>query len=123
MKQHLQELLDKGVTAPSQSDYASPIVLLRKKSSALRLCVDYRLLNANCCRDRYSFPRIEEFLDALSGAKHFSTIDLASAYNANNHVEVDPTDHHKTDFTTPMGLFEYTRMNMDYRMYQQRSCG
>ncbi|KAK3726383.1 hypothetical protein QZH41_005098 [Actinostola sp. cb2023] len=107
VKQHLQELLQKGVIKPSQSDYASPIVLVRKKSGALRMCVDYRQLNAKTRRDAYPLPRIDESLDALGGAKHFSTIDLASAYNQ---VEVEPADRHKTAFTTPMGLFEYTRM-------------
>ena len=41
VKQHLQELLDKGVIAPSQSSSASPIVLVRKKNGAMRMCVDY----------------------------------------------------------------------------------
>ena len=68
--------------------------------------MDYRLLNAKCRRDQYPPPRIEP-LDVLGGAKYFSTIDLASAYNQ---VEVDPADRHKTAFTTPMGLFEYNRM-------------
>lgn len=107
VKDHLQKLLDKGVIKPSQSDYASPIVLVRKKSGALRLCVDYRQLNTKTRRDAYPLPRIDESLDALGGAKHFSTIDLASAYNQ---VEVDPRDCHKTAFTTPMGLFQYKRM-------------
>ena len=106
-KRHLQQLLDKGVIQPSQSDYASPIVLVRKKSGTLRLCVDYRQLNAKTRRDAYPLPRIEETLDALGGAKYFSTIDLASAYNQ---VEVEPADRHKTAFITPMGLYEYNRM-------------
>jgi transposase InsO family protein len=71
------------------------------------MCVDYRQLNAKTKPDAYPLPRIEEVLDALGGAKYFSTIDLASAYNQ---VEVNPTDRHKTAFTTPMGLFEYNRM-------------
>ena len=107
VKKHLQQLLDKGVIRPSQSDYASPIVLVRKKSGALRLCVDYRQLNAKTRRDAFPLPRIDESLDALGGAKHFSTIDLASAYNQ---VEMEPADRHKTAFTTPMGLYEYNRM-------------
>ena len=107
VKQHLQELLDKGVIIPSKSDYAAPIVLARKKSGALRLCVDYRSLNTKCRRDRFPLPRIEESLDVLGGAQHFSTIDLASAYNQ---VKVHPDDRHKTAFTTPMGLYEYVRM-------------
>ena len=107
VKQHLQELLDKGVIRPSQSDYSSPIVLVRKKNGDLRLCVDYRQLNAKVKRDAYPLPRIEESLDMLGGAKYFSTIDLAAAYNQ---VEVEPDDRRKTAFTTPFGLFEYNRM-------------
>ena len=42
VKQHLQDLLEKGVITPSQSNYASPIVLVRKKNGTLRMCVDYR---------------------------------------------------------------------------------
>lgn len=52
-------------------------------------------------------PSIEESLYVLGGARLFSTIDLASAYNQ---VEVAPEDRHKTAFTTPFGLFEYNRM-------------
>ncbi len=107
VKEHLQALLEKGVIRPSQSDFASPIVLVRKKSGALRLCVDYRRLNAKTRKDAYPLPRIDESLDALGGARFFSAIDLASAYNQ---VEVHPDDRHKTAFTTPMGLFEYNRM-------------
>lgn len=107
VQQHLQELLQKGVIRPSESNYASPIVLVRKKSGALRMCVDYRKLNQKTKRDQYPLPRIEESLEALRGAKYFSTIDLASAYNQ---VEVHADDRHKTAFTTPMGLFEYNRM-------------
>ena len=107
VKQHLQDLLDKGVIRPSQSNYASPIVLVRKKNGALRMCVDYRQLNAKVKHDSYPLPRIDESLDVLGGAKYFSTMDLASAYNQ---VEVHPADRHKTAFTTPLGLFEYNRM-------------
>ena len=107
VKQHLQDLLDKGVIRPSQSNYASLIVLVRKKNGALRMCVDYRQLNAKVKRDAYPLPRIDESLDILGGTKYFSTIDLASAYNQ---VEVAPADRHKSAFTTPFGLFKYNRM-------------
>jgi len=51
------------------------------------MCVDYRQLNAKVKRDWYPLPRIDESLDVLGGAKYFSTMDLASAYNQ---VEVNP---------------------------------
>lgn len=95
-------LLERGVIRPSQSDYASFIVLVCKKSGALRLCVDYHRLNAKTRKDAYPLPRIDEPLDVLGRAQYFSAIDLASAYNQ---VEVHPGDRHKTAYTTPMGLY------------------
>lgn len=71
------------------------------------MCVDYQQLNAKVKRDAFPLPRIEESLDVSGGARLFSTIDLASAYNQ---VEVAPEDRHKTAFATPFRLFEYNRM-------------
>lgn len=107
VKAHIQELLDTGVVRPSCSPYSSPIVVVFKKSGELRLCVDYRLLNAKTRKDAYPLPRIEESLDALTGAKLFSTLDLASGYNQ---VPVAEKDKSKTAFCTPFGLFEFNRM-------------
>ena len=107
VKDHLKELEKRGIIRESNSDFASPVVLVRKKSGDLRLCVDYRRLNTRVRRDAFPLPRIEESLQALSGASMFSTLDLASAYNQ---VRVAEQDIHKTAFVTPMGLWEYLRM-------------
>ena len=107
MKQHLQELLKKRVIRPSQSDYASPMVLVGKQAGDIRLWVDYHRLKAKTRKVAFPLPRIKESLDALGGAQYFSAIDLASAYNQ---VEVHLDDRYNTAFTTPMGLSEYNRM-------------
>lgn len=107
VREHISELLRKGVIQESSSSYASPIVLVRKSDGSLRLCVDYRRLNLKTRRDAFPLPRIDETLDALSGAKFFSTIDLASGYHQ---VAVHEKDRDKTAFTTPFGLYEYLRM-------------
>ena len=107
VRAHIQGLLDGGVIRPSTSPYASPIVLVQKKSGEMRMCVDYRQLNAKTRRDAYPLPRIEETLDALGGARFFSTLDLASGYNQ---VPVAEGDRAKTAFCTPFGLFEFNRM-------------
>lgn len=107
VREHIAELLRKGVIKESSSSYASPIVLVRKADGSLRLCVDYRRLNLKTRRDAFPLPRIDESLDALSGAKFFSTIDLASGYHQ---VAVHENDRPKTAFTTPFGLYEYLRM-------------
>jgi len=64
-------------------------------------------VNAKTRKDAFPLPRIEESLDALSGAKWFSTLDLASGYNQ---VPVAEEDKYKTAFCTPFGLFEFNRM-------------
>ncbi|XP_041967264.1 uncharacterized protein K02A2.6-like [Alosa sapidissima] len=107
VKAHVQELVEQGVARPSSSPYASPIVVVQKKDGAIRLCVDYRQLNARTRKDAYPLPRIEESLDALTGATLFSTLDLASGYNQ---VPMAERDKEKTAFCTPFGLFEFNRM-------------
>lgn len=107
VREHIGKLLKKGIIRESSSAYASPIVLVRKSDGSLRLCVDYRKLNAKTRRDAFPLPRIDESFDALRGAKFFSTIDLASGYHQ---VAMHERDRAKTAFTTPFGLFEYVRM-------------
>ncbi len=107
VKAHIKQLLDSKIIRESSSPYSSPIVVVMKKDGTLRLCVDYRRLNAKMRRDAYPLPRIEESLDALRGAKYFSTLDLASGYNQ---VAVAEKDRAKTAFCTPFGLFKWNRM-------------
>ncbi|XP_049332151.1 uncharacterized protein LOC125799454 [Astyanax mexicanus] len=109
VKDHISQLLRKGVIQESTSSYASPVVVVRKSDGSIRLCVDYRKLNLKTKRDAFPLPRIDESFDALRGAKFFSSIDLASGYHQ---VAVHERDRHKTAFTTPYGLYEHLRMPM-----------
>ena len=108
VKEHIRQMCRQGVVRESKSNYASPMVLARKKSGKLRLCIDYRLLNLKTRKDAYPLPRIDESFDSLAGARYFSTIDLQSAYNQ---VEIEEADRHKTAFTSPLGLLEFNRMS------------
>ena len=107
VKEHIKQLLGTGVIRESSSPYSSPLVIVKKKDGSIRMCVDYRPLNWKTRKDAYPLPRIEESLDALHGAKWFSTLDLASGYNQ---VTVVEKDRHKTAFCTPFGLYEFNRM-------------
>ena len=107
VRDHIQCLLAKKIIVESHSPYAAPIVLVRKKDGTLRLCVDYRRLNAKIVGDAYPLPRMQESFDALVGAQYFTTLDLASGYHQ---IAMHPTDQPKTAFVTPFGLYEYTRM-------------
>ena len=103
----LQGMLQKGVIKPSASPWASPIVLVRKKDSSTRFCVDCRKVNHVTRKDAYPLPRVDDILDTLAGSQYFSTLDLLSSYWQ---VEVDQEDQDKTAFCTPDGLFEFQVM-------------
>ena len=106
-RNHIHDLIDAGIIRESNNQYASPIVLVRKKYGSLRLTVDYRKLNRRTIKDAYALPRIDDAFSHLSGAKWFSVVDLKSGYY---HVEMEPDDRAKTAFVCPLGFFEYTIM-------------
>ena len=80
LQRYLTEMLENGIIRPSQSPYSSPVVLVKKKSGELRLCIDYRRLNTATVKDRYPLPRIDDIFDRLFGAQLFSTLDLFSGF-------------------------------------------
>ena len=80
VSRQLQEMEKTGVIQPSNSPWASPIVLVRKKDGSHRFCVDYRRLIEVTKSDTFPLPRIDDLLDQLGGARFFSTLDLASGF-------------------------------------------
>ena len=108
VRNHIQEMLDSDVIRLSNSPFASPVVLVRKKDGSLRFCIDFRKLNSRTIKDAHALPRIDEALDTLSGSSWFSALDLKAGYWQ---VEVAEADKEKTAFTVgPLGFYEYNRM-------------
>lgn len=104
VRHKVQSLINAGVIQERQSAYASPIVIIPKKSGEMRLCVDYRALNAITVKDMYPLPRITDQLDRLAGKIYFTTLDLAQGYHQ---VPIHPNSIGKTAFITPDGQYEY----------------
>lgn len=107
IRDEVEKMLQKGVVQPSESPWASPVVLVRKKDDSWRFCVDYRRLNKITKKDVYPLPRIDDTLDCLKGAQFFSSMDLYSGYWQ---INVDEADREKTAFITPEGLYEFKVM-------------
>ena len=107
VKEELIKMEAQGIIEPSNSPWASPVVLVKKKDGTIRFCIDYRKLNEVTLKDAYPLPRIEDNLDALKGARWFTTLDLASGYWQ---VEMDPGDKEKTAFCTRYGLYQFKNM-------------
>jgi hypothetical protein len=100
--------LDKGFIRPSTSPWGCPALFVKKKDESLRMCVDYRPLNAVTIKNKYPLPRIDVLFDQLVGAKVFSKIDLRLGYH---HIKIRASDIPKTAFSTRYGLYEFLVMS------------
>jgi hypothetical protein len=98
------DMMGQELVENSDSPWASPVVLVKKKNGEVRFCIDYRRLNSVTRKDSYPLPRIEESLEALGGALWFITLDLKSGYWQ---VPVRKEDREKTAFITRDGLFQF----------------
>ena len=104
----LRDMLEAGAIRPSQSPWCNAVVLVRKKDGSLRFCVDFQWLNAQTKKDSYPLPRIQEALESMARAAHFSTMDFKSGFWQ---VHMIPELQQYTAFTVGnLGFYEFTRM-------------
>lgn len=103
----INELLENDIIQESDSDFASPILMVKKKTGEQRLCVDFRALNNKTRKDCFPLPLIDDQLTNLSGNSYFTTLDLASGYYQ---VPMAEESRRFTGFVTPDGHFEFKRM-------------
>ncbi|KAJ2937542.1 hypothetical protein O0L34_g19050 [Tuta absoluta] len=102
-----KDLLEKGVIRRSKSEYASPIILVKKRDGSDRLCVDFRALNRINVKDRYPMPLIDDHIDRLGSHKYFSCLDMATGFHQ---IPIKEECIHLTGFVTPEDHFEYIKM-------------
>ncbi|GJT60240.1 putative reverse transcriptase domain-containing protein [Tanacetum coccineum] len=107
LSNQLKELQEKGFIRPSHSPWGAPVLFVKKKDGAMRMCIDYRELNKLTIKNRYPLPRIDDLFDQLQGACCFSKIDLRSGYHQ---LRVREEDIPKTAFRTRYGHFKFTVM-------------
>ena len=106
--QHIQEILDGSAIRPSQSPWCNAMVLVRKKDGSLRFCIDFCHLNARTKKDTYPLPRMQETMESMVGARHFSCMDLKSGFWQ---VKMDEESRQYTAFTVgSKGFYEFLCM-------------
>ena len=87
--------------------WISPIVVVPKKSGAVRICVDMCEANKTIKREKHLMPTINDLIDDVNGATHFSTLDLSSGYHQ---LELALESRNVTAFSTHIGLRRYKRL-------------
>ena len=104
VEKQVNDLLRDGTIKHSASPWSSPIVLAKKKDGTMRLCVDYRRLNAITTDDLFPLPAIEDLLAKIKKTRYFSTLDMKAGYHQ---IPVAEEDREKTAFIVGNGLYEY----------------
>ncbi|GBG69733.1 hypothetical protein CBR_g4564 [Chara braunii] len=107
LRRQLKELTEKGWIQPSTSPFGSPVLFVLKKGGSLRMCIDYKGLNAITVKNAEPLPRIDNLLDRVQGCKYFTKIDLKFDYHQ---IAIRPEDQHKTAFETRYGLYKFVVM-------------
>lgn len=103
----LDKMLKAGVVRPSNSPFASEVVLVQKVGGSWRFCIDFRALNKSTIADSYPMPRIADLLAAVGGSKYFVALDLRAGYWQ---IAMEEESIKYTAFRCAGGLWEFTRM-------------
>ncbi len=107
LKETLDEMEAKNIIRKSCSEFASPLVLVWKKNGDLRICTDFRWLNARTVKDAHPLPHQSDVLAALGRNMFFSTMDMTAGYY---NIPLHEHDRKYTAFSSPLGLHEYNRL-------------
>ena len=98
----IQEFLQAKLISESNSPYAAPAMLVKKKDNSYRFVVDYKRLNAITIKDSSPLPNMEDTIFKLGkGFSYFSKLDLKSGFYQ---IPINETDKKKTAFITPFGF-------------------
>lgn len=91
-----------------RSEWATPIVAVKKSNNRVRICGDYKLtVNPQLCTEEHPLPTVNEMFSDLAGGEEFSKVDLEQAYMQ---LEVENVDQEILTLNTPWGLFKPTRL-------------
>ncbi|OAE29022.1 hypothetical protein AXG93_2683s1000 [Marchantia polymorpha subsp. ruderalis] len=109
VKEEIDKYLSAGIIYPVlSSEWVSPIVIVPKKlTGKIRVCQDFRKLNAATRKDHHPLPFTDAILDHVAGHECYSFLDGFSGYNQ---VSIREQDKDKTTFTTDWGTYAYHKM-------------
>jgi len=104
IEKQIQSMLQSGLIQKSNSPFSLSVLLVKKKDNTWRFCVDYRHLNAITAKGKYPVPIIDEFMDELSRASWFSSLDLRVGFHQ---IRLKKGEEYKTAFQAHCGHYEF----------------
>ncbi|BFZ17096.1 hypothetical protein BsWGS_20136 [Bradybaena similaris] len=104
VEEEIKEMLKMDIIEESDSEYCSPLIVVRKKDESLRLCIDFRRLNSITRVDPVPMPNTEDLLSRVADAKFFTKLDLTKGYYQ---VPMSKESRKYTAFATSDGLYHF----------------
>ena len=103
-------MLDKNFIRKSSSNFSTPVLVVKKPEKSLRVCVNYRTLNALTLKNRNCPSMIKKILARLCATKFYTKLNVITIFNE---IRIRKNDEHKTAFLTRYDLYEYIVMFFD----------
>ena len=109
IEEQVEDMLKNDIIEPSNSIWAAPVVMCKKKDGTYRFAVDYRDLNAVTEPINFPLPRLEDVIDSVgeNNSKVFTVLDLKAGFHQ---IPLDESAAHKTTFVTHNGAYAFKRM-------------
>ena len=108
IEEQCRQLQALDIIAPSKSAWSSPVVPIRKKDGSIRLCIDYRKVNAVTRPDRFPMPNLTDLVFSLHGMLYFTSLDLVRGYYQ---VPLAKPSQEITAFSTTRSHYEFKRLS------------
>ena len=105
LEAHIRELERQKIVVRSRSPYCSGVVIVMKPDGSIRLCIDFKDLNAKTTDDGYQLPLVEDQMSVLAGSQFFTKLDLFQGYHQ---LWLAPEARAKTAFNVNGEHYEYT---------------
>ena len=107
IKKEVDAMMELGVVRPSRSEWASPLILVKKPNNEWRPCVDYRQVNRITKGETYPLPRLDDLIDQVGQAPFITTLDLSKGYWQ---IPLTLRAQEISAFSTPFGQYEFLTM-------------
>ena len=109
VKMELDRLDETGVIikVDETTDWVNQMSVVKKRSGAVRICIDPRPLNLALKREHFKLPVLDDILPRLGNSTRFAVCDLQQGYL---HCELDDELSLLTTFATPFGRYRWQRL-------------
>lgn len=111
-RDYIAELLYRGILRKSSSQWRTPIRFIEKPDGTVRLVQNLIPLNDITRKDSFELPEMSKIVEAISGSKFITVLDLKEGYYQ---IEIDEKDKHKTAFEFEGEVFEWCGMVMGFK--------